>query len=172
MPSKRFGSTILIIWLPVRIPIRDNVKNTSLENPFILIFKIFLNFFHWWTISEALARICADSQSVVDLYVNYDCDINGANIFERLVGNLARLVQTKTRKPEEMEEESIIRMKALECLVSMLKCMVEWSRELYTNPHLSDQFSIMGKEYRNGLAQKKESYFVKKTFNYSEKKAS
>ena len=69
-----------------------------------------------------------------------------------------------------MEEESIIRMKALECLVSMLKCMVEWSRELYTNPHLSDQFSIMGKEYRNGLAQKKESYFVKKTFNYWEKK--
>ena len=63
-----------------------------------------------------------------------------------------------------MEEESIIRMKALECLVSMLKCMVEWSRELYTNPHLADQFSIMGKEYRNGLSQKKESIFVKEIF--------
>ena len=67
---------------------------------------------------------------------------------------------TKTKKVEDMEEESIIRMKALECLVSMLKCMVEWSRELYTNPHLSDQFSIMGKEYRNGLGQKKDQLQV------------
>lgn len=118
-------------------------------------------FVHRALVLEALARICADSQSVVDLYVNYDCDINAANIYERLVGNLARLVQTKTRKVEEMEEESIIRMKALECLVSMLKCMVEWSRELYTDPHLSgDQFSIMGKEYRNGLGQRKDPSII------------
>ena len=62
-------------------------------------------FVHRALVLEALARICADSQSVVDLYVNYDCDINGANIFERLVGNLARLVQSKTKKAEDAEEE-------------------------------------------------------------------
>ena len=28
-----------------------------------------------------------------------------------------------------------MRIKGLECLVSILKCMVEWSRELYLNPH-------------------------------------
>ncbi|CBY35510.1 unnamed protein product [Oikopleura dioica] len=84
-------------------------------------------FVHRALVLEALARICADSQSVVDLYVNYDCDINAANIFERLVGNLARLVQTKTRKAEDFEEESIIRMKSLDCLVNILKCMAEWS---------------------------------------------
>ena len=98
---------------------------------------------------EALARICADAQSVVDLYVNYDCDINGANIFERLTGNLARLVQSKSRKTEELESETLIKVKALDCLVSMLKCMVEWSRELYTDPHVNSQMSHMGKEYRN-----------------------
>ena len=27
-----------------------------------------------------------------------------------------------------------MRLKGLECLVSILKCMVEWSRELYLNP--------------------------------------
>ena len=32
-----------------------------------------------------------------------------------------------------MQEKSI-RLKGLECLVSILKCMVEWSRELYLNP--------------------------------------
>ena len=53
------------------------------------------SFIHRALVLEALARICADAQSVVDLYVNYDCDINGANIFERLTGNLARLVQER-----------------------------------------------------------------------------
>ncbi|CAF1498387.1 unnamed protein product [Adineta ricciae] len=33
-------------------------------------------------------------------------------------------------------EEHNLRMKGLECLVSILKCMVEWSKDLYVNPHL------------------------------------
>lgn len=28
-----------------------------------------------------------------------------------------------------------MRIKGLECLVSILKCMVEWSKDLYINPH-------------------------------------
>jgi len=28
-----------------------------------------------------------------------------------------------------------MRLKGLECLVSVLKCMVEWSKDLYINPH-------------------------------------
>ena len=31
----------------------------------------------------ALTKICADAQSVVDIYVNYDCDLNASNVFER-----------------------------------------------------------------------------------------
>ena len=29
-----------------------------------------------------------------------------------------------------------MRMKGLHCLVSILKCMVEWSKDLYTNPNM------------------------------------
>ena len=28
-----------------------------------------------------------------------------------------------------------MRLKGLECLVAILKCMVEWSRDIYVNPH-------------------------------------
>lgn len=28
-----------------------------------------------------------------------------------------------------------MRIKGLDCLVSILKCMVEWSKDLYVNPH-------------------------------------
>ena len=32
-------------------------------------------------------------------------------------------------------QEKSMRIKGLECLVAILKCMVEWSRDIYVNPH-------------------------------------
>ena len=37
--------------------------------------------------------LLADAQCVVDIYVNYDCDLSLANIFERLVGDLSKIAQ-------------------------------------------------------------------------------
>uniref|UniRef100_A0A4W6DYT4 ARF guanine nucleotide exchange factor 1 n=1 Tax=Lates calcarifer TaxID=8187 RepID=A0A4W6DYT4_LATCA len=48
---------------------------------------------HKWMVIQTLTRICADAQSVVDIYVNYDCDLNAANIFERLVNDLSKIAQ-------------------------------------------------------------------------------
>ena len=42
---------------------------------------------------QALTRICADAQSIVDIYLNYDCDLTMANIFTRLVNDLSRIAQ-------------------------------------------------------------------------------
>jgi brefeldin A-inhibited guanine nucleotide-exchange protein len=35
----------------------------------------------------------ADAQCIVDIYVNYDCDLSSANIFERLVNDLSKIAQ-------------------------------------------------------------------------------
>ena len=35
----------------------------------------------------------SDAQCVVDIYVNYDCDLTLANIFERLVNDLSKIAQ-------------------------------------------------------------------------------
>uniref|UniRef100_A0A8C4TZP1 ADP ribosylation factor guanine nucleotide exchange factor 1 n=1 Tax=Falco tinnunculus TaxID=100819 RepID=A0A8C4TZP1_FALTI len=51
------------------------------------------SFDHKWMVIQTLTRICADAQSVVDIYVNYDCDLNAANIFERLVNDLSKIAQ-------------------------------------------------------------------------------
>lgn len=94
-------------------------------------------FEHHWLVMQALTRICADAQSVVDLYVNYDCDMSAANIFERLVNVLSKIAQG--RQVVELRttpiQEKALRIKGLECLVTILKCMVEWSRDLYVNPN-------------------------------------
>eukprot|EP00058_Branchiostoma_floridae_P024484 XP_002609974.1 hypothetical protein BRAFLDRAFT_124394 [Branchiostoma floridae] len=111
--------------------------------------EIFLNilesssstFEHKWMVIQALTRICADAQSVVDIYLNYDCDLTAANIFERLVNDLTRIAQGRGAielgaTPNQIQSEKTMRMKGLECLVSILKCMVEWSKDLYVNPNL------------------------------------
>ena len=57
---------------------------THLKSQVEIFFKeIFLNiletpsssFQHKWLVIQALTRICDDAQSVVDIYVNYDCDL-------------------------------------------------------------------------------------------------
>ncbi|KAG8441967.1 hypothetical protein GDO86_010953 [Hymenochirus boettgeri] len=95
------------------------------------------SFDHKWMVIQTLTRICADAQSVVDIYVNYDCDLNAANIFERLVNDLSKIAQGRGSQELGMSnvQELSLRKKGLECLVSILKCMVEWSKDLYVNPN-------------------------------------
>ncbi|KAK4872850.1 hypothetical protein RN001_014879 [Aquatica leii] len=108
--------------------------------------EIFLNiletssssFEHKWMVIQALTRICADAQSVVDIYVNYDCDLSAANLFERLVSDLFRTAQGRhaLELGASPNQERSMKLRGLECLVSILKCMVEWSKDLYVNPNL------------------------------------
>ncbi|EZA54583.1 Brefeldin A-inhibited guanine nucleotide-exchange protein [Ooceraea biroi] len=104
------------------------------------------SFEHKWMVIHALTRICADAQSVVDIYVNYDCDLSAANLFERLVNDLSKIAQG--RQALELgaspNQEKSMRIRGLECLVSILKCMVEWSRDLYVNPSVpADQQPLL-----------------------------
>lgn len=108
--------------------------------------EIFLNiletssssFEHKWMVIQALTRICADAQSVVDIYVNYDCNLSAANLFERLVSDLFRTAQGRhsIELGASPNQERSMKLRGLECLVSILKCMVEWSKDLYVNPNL------------------------------------
>ncbi|XP_076840652.1 LOW QUALITY PROTEIN: brefeldin A-inhibited guanine nucleotide-exchange protein 2 [Brachyhypopomus gauderio] len=105
------------------------------------------SFEHKWMVIQTLTRICADAQCVVDITVNYDCDLNAANIFERLVNDLSKIAQGRSGQELGMSalQELSLRKKGLECLVSILKCMVEWSRDLYVNPNLQTN---LGQEHQ------------------------
>ncbi|KAH7646405.1 brefeldin a-inhibited guanine nucleotide-exchange protein 1-like [Dermatophagoides farinae] len=121
---------------------------TYLKMQIEVFFKeIFLNiletvsssFEHKWMVIQALTRVCADAQSIVDIYVNYDCDLSSENIFGRLVNDLSKIAQGGGQILDSgfvnSSQERSMRMKGLECLVSILKCMVEWSNDLYVNPN-------------------------------------
>ena len=44
-------------------------------------------------LSVKLFFCISDAQCVVDIYLNYDCDLALANIFERLVNDLSKIAQ-------------------------------------------------------------------------------
>lgn len=109
------------------------------------------SFEHKWLCIQALTHVCANSQCVVDLYVNYDCDLQSTNIFARLVNALAKKAQGRHNadiacSPAQLRS---LRLKGLECIVDILKCMVEWSSEMYVNP--STMKSNLGPENRPQL---------------------
>ncbi|KAK3733623.1 hypothetical protein RRG08_063293, partial [Elysia crispata] len=107
------------------------------------------SFEHKWMVIQALTRICADAQSVVDIYLNYDCDLALANIFERLINDLSKIAQGRhaVELGAAPNQEKSMRIKGLECLVSILKCMVEWSKDLYINPHSQSNLGQDSKPY-------------------------
>lgn len=94
-----------------------------------------------WMILDSLITMCSDAQCIVDIFVNYDCDLQSTNIFERIVTVLSRIAQAKGQANNNdlaaKVRERNLRIRGFECLVSILKCMVDWSKDLYINPFLT-----------------------------------
>uniref|UniRef100_A0A915I2T7 SEC7 domain-containing protein n=1 Tax=Romanomermis culicivorax TaxID=13658 RepID=A0A915I2T7_ROMCU len=137
------------ISLSIFLTLIENFK-THLKVQIEVFFReIFLNiletvsspFEHKWMVMQALTKLCSDAQAVVDIYVNYDCDLSSANIFERLINDLSKIAQGRhaIELGAAPGQEKVMRVKGLECLVSILKCMVEWSRELYIGNPVQQQ---------------------------------
>ena len=93
---------------------------------------------HKFIVLNTLTKICSDSQLLLDLYLNYDCDLDYVNVFELLIS-----VLTRTSKSSNLvklgvisaTQERELKYKSLECLVLILRCLVEWSSELHFNPN-------------------------------------
>ena len=77
-----------------------------------------------------------DAQCIIDIYLNYDCDPSLSNIFKRLLNDLSRIAQGQLTLKVGIspQQKKAMRVKGLECLVSILKCLMEWSHNLYIDP--------------------------------------
>ena len=45
---------------------------------------------------QVLQRMCSDAAISTELFLNFDCAISERNVFERLVGCLAKIVQGRS----------------------------------------------------------------------------
>ena len=70
-----------------------------------------------------LCHICKKPQSLVDLYINYDCDLNSTDVFSRMVNDLSKIAQGSNGQKEDL------RTMALRCIVVILQSLVQWTEE-------------------------------------------
>ena len=80
---------------------------------------------------RCLEAQCGDGQLLVDLFVNYDCDLEGANLFERMVAALVRIAQTPPSldaHAQVLDDERALRVLVSRaavslCCVPLLLCL-------------------------------------------------
>ncbi|GJV64071.1 brefeldin A-inhibited guanine nucleotide-exchange protein 5, partial [Tanacetum coccineum] len=97
------------------------------------------------SVLRMLEKVCKDSQMLVDLYVNYDCDLNAPNCFEKMVTTLSRIAQgTQNVDPNSVNATQIgsIKGSSLQCLVSVLKSLVDWEKLRRESKQNEEQKSI------------------------------
>ncbi|CAG8632618.1 9478_t:CDS:2, partial [Ambispora leptoticha] len=111
---------------------------------------------------QGLMKLCANPQTLVDLYLNYDCDISMASLFERIVHALSRVAQGRSKNASGSAMGSLIgahasglllenradlaalhekklKVRGLKCLVTIIKSLVEWCKDLDGNNSSGDQ---------------------------------
>ncbi|KAK4784611.1 hypothetical protein SAY86_018979 [Trapa natans] len=96
-----------------------------------------------------LEKICKDPQMLVDVYVNYDCDLEAPNLFERMVTTLSKIAQgTQTTDPNSpaVSQMTSIKGSSLQCLVNMLKSLVDWEKRYHGSERSSRNSEFIGEE--------------------------
>ncbi|XP_074583100.1 brefeldin A-inhibited guanine nucleotide-exchange protein 1-like [Curcuma longa] len=76
-----------------------------------------------------LEKICCDPQIIIDIFVNYDCDVNAPNIFERLVNGLLKTalgVPAGSVTSLSAAQDTTLRNESVKCLTGVIKSMSIW----------------------------------------------
>jgi brefeldin A-inhibited guanine nucleotide-exchange protein len=83
------------------------------------------------TVLRCLGHQCRDAQLMVDLFVNYDCDLNSVNLFERLVAVLLQTVRDGAGPDVEKGlitpgQDTAMRVAATRALTDMTAAFAKW----------------------------------------------
>ncbi|KAJ7555894.1 hypothetical protein O6H91_05G059700 [Diphasiastrum complanatum] len=74
-------------------------------------------------------KLCVDPQILVDIFVNYDCDVGSPNIFERIVNGLLKTAQGVPSGAEttlNAVQDTALKLTAMKCLIGVLRSMGDW----------------------------------------------
>ena len=77
-----------------------------------------------------LQKVCRQAQTLVDMFLNYDCNMESVDIFERMVNELSSIAKGISTADNSISYTTTIRILALDCLVTIMKSLVQWSSEL------------------------------------------
>ncbi|KAL5858677.1 hypothetical protein ACOSQ3_006135 [Xanthoceras sorbifolium] len=122
------------IFMSLLTKFRSGLKeNIGIFFP-MLILRVLENvlqpsFLQKMTVLNFLEKISQDPQIIIDLFVNYDCDVDLPNIFERIVNGLLKTALGPTPGSTttlSSAQDITFRHESVKCLVSIIKSMGAW----------------------------------------------
>ncbi|XP_059444887.1 brefeldin A-inhibited guanine nucleotide-exchange protein 1 [Corylus avellana] len=87
------------------------------------------SFLQKMTVLNLLEEISKDPQIMIDIFVNYDCDVDAPNIFERVVNGLLKTAlgpPSGSTTTLSQAQDMTFRHESVKCLVSIIKSMGAW----------------------------------------------
>lgn len=93
------------------------------------------SFLQKMTVLSLLDTICQDPYLIIDIFVNFDCDVESPNIFERIVNGL---LKTALGPPPGSSttltavQDITFRHESVKCLVSIIKAMGTWMDQQFS----------------------------------------
>ncbi|KAJ8767025.1 hypothetical protein K2173_012536 [Erythroxylum novogranatense] len=87
------------------------------------------SFLQKMTVLNLLEKIAQDPQIIIDVFVNYDCDVDAPNIYERIVNGLLKTALGPTPGSTttlSSAQDVTFRHESVKCLVSIIKSMGSW----------------------------------------------
>uniref|UniRef100_A0A1J3DBS8 Brefeldin A-inhibited guanine nucleotide-exchange protein 1 n=1 Tax=Noccaea caerulescens TaxID=107243 RepID=A0A1J3DBS8_NOCCA len=93
------------------------------------------SFLQKMTVLSLLENICHDPYLIIDIFVNFDCDVESPNIFERIVNGLLKTAlgpppgSSTTLTPIQ---DITFRHESVKCLVSIIKAMGTWMDQQFS----------------------------------------
>ncbi|KAG8070129.1 hypothetical protein GUJ93_ZPchr0006g41232 [Zizania palustris] len=87
------------------------------------------SFLQKMTVLNLLEKICKESQVILDIFVNYDCDVDAPNIFERIVNGLLKTalgVPPGSATTLTTAQDQTFRIESVKCLATIIKSMGSW----------------------------------------------
>lgn len=101
-----------------------------------------------YTILLFLDRLADNPEYILEIFANFDCDVNGKNICMRLVDTMSKLAKSEMREVTSVmtpQQESTLRKKSLEILVKILRNL---NRSIDATIELAEQAQIKLAERR------------------------
>ncbi|KAJ1259956.1 hypothetical protein BS78_10G194900 [Paspalum vaginatum] len=87
------------------------------------------SFLQKMTVLNFLEKICKEPQVIIDIFVNFDCDVDAPNIFERIVNGLLKTalgVPAGSTTTLTVAQDQTFRIESVKCLATIVKSMSAW----------------------------------------------
>ncbi|KAG6499169.1 hypothetical protein ZIOFF_038925 [Zingiber officinale] len=100
------------------------------------------NFQQKMIVLRFMEKLCIDSQILVDIFLNYDCDVHSSNVFERIVNGLLKTAQGPppgTPTTLVPPQDTMMKFEAMKCLVAILRSMGDWMNKQLRIPDPDSQ---------------------------------